>query len=238
MMKKIKFLLEKNKYVESVSKFLYHSTYTRYKVYKRNKNFLENGQEVLEEIDKVFIELKIDYWLDFGTLLGAYRNKDFIKHDLDIDIGMYLIDYNSKNEEVFKKYGFVKIIDYSIDDGIYGREETYRYLNVDIDIFYYTKINDKKAYYHDFVILEGSNIEKTIDKVGGLIPRELTLALEKIDYIDFLGKQYPVPLPVEKHLADRYGEGFMVENSSWKMDDMSKNIKILEDKVGIVTKYA
>lgn len=38
------------------------------------------------------------FWLDYGTLLGAYREHDFIKHDFDLDIGLWL-----KDAEIAKK---------------------------------------------------------------------------------------------------------------------------------------
>ena len=36
----------------------------------------------------------IDYWLSYGTLLGAIREKNFLVHDTkDIDIGLNQKDY-------------------------------------------------------------------------------------------------------------------------------------------------
>ena len=39
--------------------------------------------------------LDIDYWLDFGTLLGYYREQDILPHDIDVDFGI--------TEKYFKK---------------------------------------------------------------------------------------------------------------------------------------
>ncbi len=234
MLKNIKLLLEKNRYVKEVILYIYVNTYGKYKNYKKSKIFLLHADEILVKVDGVFKELNIKYWLDFGTLLGAVRNNDFLQHDNDLDFGVYLNDYTPNLEKIFIKHGFKKIKDFIIEEGRYGREETYEYFGVEIDIFYYTQKTNAKAYYHDFTPLHGKSRDKTILEIGGLIPRELTLSFEKIEYINFRGKEYPIPSPVKKHLADRYGDDFMIENRAWSLGkEKNQNIKILTDKIGI-----
>ena len=55
------------------------------------------------DLFKAFDEKKIFYWLDWGTLLGAIRNKKIFDWDHDIDISVHYDDLN-KILSVLKKY--------------------------------------------------------------------------------------------------------------------------------------
>jgi len=63
--------------------------------------------ESLRQIKKIFDKHNIDFWLDFGTLLGAVRDKQIIPWDKDIDLGMWREDLQKllSYEEDFKKEG-------------------------------------------------------------------------------------------------------------------------------------
>lgn len=57
---------------------------------------------LLKELDYVCKQNSLNYWIDFGTLLGAIRHKGFIPWDDDIDTSMMRDDYN-KLVELFAK---------------------------------------------------------------------------------------------------------------------------------------
>lgn len=66
--------------------------------------------KILCEIDKVFQNNGIRYWLAYGTLLGAVRHKGFVPWDDDIDIHVHDTDYEKA----------VKALRRELDPQLYG----------------------------------------------------------------------------------------------------------------------
>lgn len=58
---------------------------------------------LLDALDTLCTKHNLTYWLDFGTLLGACRNKSFIPWDDDIDVSMPLKDYRKFLEVASKE---------------------------------------------------------------------------------------------------------------------------------------
>lgn len=61
--------------------------------------------DFLKNIIHVFDKNNIDYWLEFGTLLGAIRDRKLIPWDSDIDIGVFDINKVKKIKSEFQKHG-------------------------------------------------------------------------------------------------------------------------------------
>lgn len=109
---------------------------------KRNMVDMEQAAKDLKQVnDKIFRKYSLDCWLNYGTLLGAIRDNNFIPWDEDIDLG-YIGDekdflklqnvFEKEGWKLFPKYGGIKILNsnhtskvdislYSFDDGKFCR---------------------------------------------------------------------------------------------------------------------
>lgn len=111
--------------------------------------------ELMKFIENVCEKYGLEYWLDYGTLLGAVRHEGYVPWDDDIDIGMCRKDFN-KFLKVFpkevEKYGLKDIISIRIDQAasrtwvlsflqIAIYPEVHRYI-AQVDIFPYDFIEE------------------------------------------------------------------------------------------------
>ena len=77
-----------------LKKYLFQEGKLFYKILKevRLKNdahkLKKYGHHLLRALFDAALENNIPVWLEFGTLLCAYRDKSFMNHDFDIDCGM------------------------------------------------------------------------------------------------------------------------------------------------------
>ena len=55
---------------------------------RTNKQLLERNK-TLQKIKKILDDLGINFFLQGGVLLGAIRNKNFIKWDHDVEVGVF-----------------------------------------------------------------------------------------------------------------------------------------------------
>lgn len=67
---------------------------------------MENARKELKEIKEVFDTNNTEFFLLYGTCLGAVRGQDIIHWDIDLDIGILDHTHKSKIYEAFIEHGF------------------------------------------------------------------------------------------------------------------------------------
>ena len=76
----------------------------------------KDGPKILQAFSSALNEAGIKFWIDYGTLLGYYRDHDFIGHDNDLDSGAFIED-TDRVKDVLENRGFRLVRYYRTEDG-------------------------------------------------------------------------------------------------------------------------
>lgn len=188
------------------------------------------GPEALSIMTKTALEEKCHYWLFWGTLLGAYRDKGFIKHDEDIDTGMFDTDISISFVDKLISNGF-KLLTVIVDkDFTGGYHLAFDYKGVKLDIYSFHKDNNSGLTtvfaplpYNNSIW--GQSERKDINDILHVSMN----SWEKVEMIDFEGVKTWIPSNTDDILKIAYGENYMTPVRGLKAEDESGAYKVHED---------
>ena len=194
------------------------ASYLQCKIDKKMHGYMQlYGLEALDKIYKIFNNNNVKIWFEYGTLLGAYREKGFIPYDYDIDLGMYYKDYTPELERELFDTGFgIKRMFYKVENLNPSTkcltEISLDYNGLQIDVFFYWKEKDNRIGYVYTGILGDSYAKKNMYAV-----RTSLLPVSNIEEVDFLGIKFGMPSNTKDCLKKLYGDTFMtpLKNSSY-----------------------
>ena len=193
---------------------------------RRSSLLRENFQEVLKIIYNSELK-KYDLWLDFGTLLGFYREKDFINHDLDMDFGIIINDYNDflEKEKYLLKNGFSRTKEFYYKNRLVELSYSYKGLNVDF-IVYHRKAD----------VIESDTIFFMMNALGKPTRYEVynyNLPFSELEEHNFKAVEIKIPNNTREYLSKLYGEDFEVPNTNynWKENPIYKRVSSEEANV-------
>lgn len=146
--------------------------------------------ELFELSNQFMQDLGIDYWVNFGTLLGFHREQDIIGHDIDIDFGCHLRHYLQVLANKEKLPPELSLFDTSNRHN--GPKLYMSYKGFDADIYFYKEEND---------LLYSS--EKTHwENYNAPIPKKLVFPTYEMD---INGIKTRIPNNTEEYLQTIYG---------------------------------
>lgn len=231
--------LKKNKVFFKIFRaaFLFFS-FRFFKELNYHRHFKSYSFDVLLDAKLAIESIGLTFWLDFGTLLGVYREGDFLKNDSDLDIGLYLEDYSKELDEVMIQHGFKLFRGCQIDGGEYGLELSFIKNNIKIDLFFYSRLEPELYKVHCFENFPDLGERQSIKRFRGLRVIEQTMLLKELTTIDFKGRSFLIPSNIEDYLSHHYGADFMIpKNWDYKnLEEDNINAYYLKDKIGEVFK--
>jgi len=184
----------------------------------KHKKFKILAPEALVKLSKLFLsyhEQPIDVWLEFGTLLGAYRNNRLIEYDYDLDFGIKENFMTAEFIEYLAQAGFslkhtfkIKSEDERLDGFI--SEYTFSYSDIVlIDFFIFKELNGKICSFA-FDAEEGLTWDETLEKYSQCLRTiRRDFSLFQLSPFYFYDTNFYVPDNIETHLMEAYGADFM-----------------------------
>ncbi len=206
--------------MESIKKFFREFALTK-KIYarlidikaKNNKkaNLQKDGLTVIAEMQKILEKSGVSFFFDMGTLLGIIREGRLLKHDMDIDIAVFVESEEEKQvlADKLSAHGCEEYLRYCAD-GLGIVEQSFVYYGIKFDInYYYRSSNTDECYllysHPDKVYKEGtmSIVKLSCPTIKNTVKHE------------FQGISVNVPQNAEDYLAARYGENWRIPDKKY-----------------------
>ncbi len=177
------------------------------KLATRSESQLQTRRKNFREIVDILNDLKINFFLEGGVLLGAIREKDFIKWDWDVEIAIL-------SDEFFKKFDVILENLKQSEFTIINYNKNFHHLKIN---FYKDDTPDISSFslfgwsYNRYI---KSFVRKDIK-----IPEKYITNMEKINFLD---RSVYAPTPVREYLEYKYGDWMTPLKSSEKTVYLTK----------------
>lgn len=182
----------------------------------------EIAYENLGRAQDALDELGIPFFLSSGTLLGFYRNTDFIDHDPDIDIGVFIDDHQEKIIDRFEEKGLKIKRVYGTKES--GLEYSFERKGIQLDIFFYYR--NKETVWHGVWYVNKYLNFKFLKRTGLVKPVLKRLefpAFSTYDFIEYRERRFPIPSNALDYLITQYGETWNIPDPNWDNFKSQKN---------------
>lgn len=195
------------------------------------KTIQKEGPAALRIFYDLTKEIRCSYWLHWGTLLGAFREKGFIKHDEDIDIGMFDTDISIALVDKMLQSGFVfleAIVDKDFEGGYHL---AFDYNGAKFDIYSFHKdIANRYCTCFTPVPYQHGKWGKVRSDIFDILHVSVPL-WDGLVEIPFEGTTAYIPSNTDEILQIYYGKDYMIPMKKVKSEDadLANSYKVHED---------
>lgn len=195
--------------------------YDKHKFLAQIKSIRRNGLPFLRTLYAKAQDSNVEFWLEFGTLLGAIREGGFISHDFDIDLAAWLKD-RDKIIQLMHSCGAKRVKRFVSDQLETAYEETYSYRGILIDVFYFTRTGDTIKC-NTFGAFDGE-LKDSYRNSDGWLVKEVTLKYSPLTEATFCDIKLPVPTNAHDNLVAHYGKNYMLPDPNYDYKKVATNV--------------
>jgi phosphorylcholine metabolism protein LicD len=189
---------------------------------RQRRRLRKYGLEALIMADEAFRSVGSFMFLNFGTLLGAHREKNFIAHDSDLDAGVLHELMPPNLPELLRGYGFKHLKDSCVRKTGRLTEDVYSYKGLHLDFFVYFKKDS------DLFCYLGRKHETKppaqADSTDGFPCKLSWVTAAGFTEINFLGHLFYAPRNTPQWLEQIYGSSFMSPVKQWSENSQPTRI--------------
>ena len=184
--------------------------------------------DTLLDLKKIFDSISLEYWLTDGTLLGLHREGDFINHDKDIDVGIFIENWlkHPNALKLISQSGFK--LNHQFGEKDCGYEISIIKRNIKIDLFFFYKNSPPARYVSKFDEEKFKNIYWSAcwKNAGGDKRKMIVYKYEPFKLVQktFKNNTFNVPDDVEKYIIQQYGPNWRIKDTNWKWDSSPFNL--------------
>lgn len=206
--------------------------YRLYSVPQRRKRLHTYGYEALDVLFDIAQREDIDLFLTYGTLLGAIREKDFIPHDDDIDLGV--LPYEGRDgrqlaQLLVEKYDMKFCHAFSYRGEV--TEVSMEYKGIPVDLFFYYTVGDK-TWCYEYLWQQDAPYTDVRQNNVRMVSQAM---VNRLAPITMQGHQCLVPEHAEAFVESIFGSNWKTPDPSFTADDQPGNIDL--DEYGYILTY-
>lgn len=164
---------------------------------------------LLSKVKRILDELSIPFWLSSGTALGYYRECDFIPYSRDVDIGIWIEDYNPKLIDAFSVNDLPLIHSFGkIDDSF---ELSFLDKDIKLDIFFFYREQNH--------VWNGGTQAKTGFKFKYVFPSF------SLCWTEFVDLKVRIPCQTLAYIEANYGSNWFEPIKEWDWKSSPSNVE-------------
>lgn len=198
---------------------------------KNATKFRENGAKIIKLVKSRLDDFEVPFWLSSGTLLGWYRQCDFIVYSGDIDIGVFIKDHDNDLLAKLQRSSF------SLEHKFGKPEDSLQYAfnmgAIKLDIFFFYEDKFLRKYWN------GGTDYDSGDKYKYLFSKF------NLCWTEFFDMKVRVPCETETYIKDNYGPNWFspvkkwdwrhsppnsIPNGAWAEDELDEVIQLWDPK--------